>query len=328
MELENYTISGKHVLHYGELIIHESDVNDDFFIPGKYEFYLKEVHDLQRLVEINGTVYTNLRIPHQEEIVNVLAKTVEQIRDENWFTDSNLSQQQFATLEKIVARALMNFNLDDKSKMGLIGELHVLDSIIANAPAYIDKNTIVESWQGHKTKSRDFIFESHCIEVKTTIKNESIHHINNLNQVDPTDDDGGITNLFLASIGLEYGGDGFSIPSLIDSILSKIDGDELKRDFLNNVQQYGVHMIGYNHNVMKNWTQFQDVFSINFERHYNMRDPNIKTLRFNNLIGMNAVIEKTIKYTIKLDSVIQGSINNPMDISGLVTDLFSNDGID
>ena len=97
MELENYTISGKHVLHYGELIIHESDVNDDFFIPGKYEFYLKEVHDLQRLVEINGTVYTNLRIPRQEEIVNVLAKTVEQIRDENWFTDSNLSQQQFAT---------------------------------------------------------------------------------------------------------------------------------------------------------------------------------------------------------------------------------------
>ena len=84
-------------------------------------------------------------------------------------------------------------------------------------------------------------------------------------------------------------------------------------------------MIGYNHNVMKNWTQFQDVFSINFERHYNMRDPNIKTLRFNNLTGMNAVIEKTIKYTIKLDPVIQGSINNPMDISGLVTDLFSND---
>ena len=134
MDLENYTISGKHVLHYGELIIHESDVNDDFFIPGEYEFYRKEVHDLQRLVEINGTVYTNLRIPHQEEIVNVLAKTVEQIKDGNWFTDSNLSQQQFATLENIVAKALMNFNLDDKSKMGLIGELHVLDSIIAYAP--------------------------------------------------------------------------------------------------------------------------------------------------------------------------------------------------
>ena len=137
MEFENYTISGKHVLHYGELIIHESDVNDDFFIPGEYEFYRKEVHDIQRLVEINGTVYTNLRIPHQEEIVNVLAKTVEQIRDENWFTDSDHSQQQFATLENVVAKALMNFNLDDKSKIGLIGELHVLDSIVANAPTYI-----------------------------------------------------------------------------------------------------------------------------------------------------------------------------------------------
>ena len=108
-------------------------------------------------------------------------------------------------------------------------------------------------------------------------------------------------------------------------IVSKIDGDELKSDFLNNVQQYGVHMIGYNHNVMKNWTQFQDVFSINFERYYNMRDPNIKTLRFNNLIGMDAVIEKTIKYTIKLEPVIQGSINNPMDIPRLVIDLFSDD---
>jgi len=325
LEIESFIISGKKLEFFGNLIIHRSDIDDDYFIPGEYEFYRKEVHDLQRLVNINNKVYTNLRIPHQDEISKVIAKTVEQIMDENWFTDATISQKQFTKFETVVAKGIMNFSFDDNSKLGLIGELYVLDLIMNLAPDAINRNTIVSSWQGHRTKSRDFIFEQHCIEVKSTTSNESTHHIHNLNQVDSIDDDGGITKLFLASIGIEFSELGFSIPSVVESIISKIPDSEVQNQFLHNVQKYGIHMIGYNHKVMNNWIQFQDTHSINFERYYEMSDPNINVLRYSDVAEMSAVIEKSIKFKIKLDPVIQGSIDNPKNMIGLLDDMYSGD---
>ena len=44
-------------------------------------------------------------------------------------------------------------------------------------------------------KIKRFYLRDTCIEIKTTTGNQSTHMINNLNQVDPRDDDGGITRV-------------------------------------------------------------------------------------------------------------------------------------
>ena len=322
MEIEDFVISGKKLSYYGQLIIHSDKPDSDFFIPGEYEFRHKEVHDIQRLVKINGKIYTYLKIPYQEEIIAIIATSLEQIKDEDWFADSAQSQNQFTRFENIIAKAILSFGLDHNSKIGLIGELFLLDSILSSAPQTVKRDDIIQCWYGHATKSRDFIFGNHCIEVKSTTNEESIHHINNINQVDPRDDDGGITCLFLASVGLKLDDNGHTIPSLVASILTKVPSEERKKGFLESVRNYGIHIIGYNHVTMNQWKQFQDSYEIAFDRYYDMSDSNVKVIRFADIEQMSAVIDKTITYKIKLDTNIHGSPGNPKNLQELLTSIF------
>jgi len=323
MSETEYSIDENIYLKRGEIIIAYYEYEIDYFIPGEYELKLSTVNEISKIVKLNDKLYTRIKIPKQDEIINILSKTLEIIEKEKWFTHIDKSQQQFSRFEGVIAKSLTKFKLNENTKIGLIGELYVLNSILnlVSKKEYYDE--IINGWFGFISKSRDFIFGGKCIEVKSTTNEKSIHHISNLNQVDHVDDDGGTTDLFMASIGLSKQDEGISIPSLVESIISNLDDENLQTQVLENISKYGSYGIGYNHNRMINWSQFQTKYQILFERYYDMSDPNIKLLRFSDLVGMTSLIEKSITYKIELESVIEGSENNPFSLQELVLLIFN-----
>ena len=96
----------------------------------------------------------------------------------------------------------------------------------------------------------------------------------------------------------------------------------MQKKFLDDVRHYGVNSIGYNHERMANWSQFQENYQVLFSRFYNMGDPNIKVIRFSDLSEMMAVNERTVKYQINLDPIIEDSSNNPLNLEEFTDYLF------
>ncbi|MDC1420244.1 PD-(D/E)XK motif protein [Euryarchaeota archaeon] len=323
MNEREYNLSEEIYSKKGNIIIAEYEYEIEYFIPGEYELKIPIVNEISKLVELNDKIHTRITIPNQDEIMNLLSKTIEIIEKDNWFSDKNKHQLEFSTFERVLAKSLTKFNLDQNTKIGLIGELHLLKSILSIKSDIEKHKEIINGWFGYISKSRDFIYGNTCIEVKTTTKSQSIHHISNLNQVDPVDDDGGITDLYLASIGISKEDEGMSIPSLVESIISLLSDDALKSIIIDNISNFGYHNIGYNHHRMKDWSQFQNKYDISFERYYNMSDSNIKILRHSDINGMTSVIGKTITYQIELGAEIFGSENNPISSQELIEIIFN-----
>jgi len=321
---KDYKIKNKNVEEFGKgLLIESSEYDNHYFVRGNYEIKHILVHQISKLTELNGTEYMLLQVPNQKEISDIMLNINNQIRDENWFSSPlDGGQKQFTKFESHLRKALAEFNPDDNSKIGLLGELYILDSFLKLKSSENEEEKIINAWSGYQSTSRDFIFGDCCVEVKTTTKSESTHEINNLNQVDPRDDDGGITELFLASIGVGKKEDGESIVSLTNSIVEKIKENDLQKKFLDDVRHYGVNSIGYNHERMANWSQFQENYQVLFSRFYNMGDPNIKVIRFSDLSEMMAVNERTVKYQINLDPIIEDSSNNPLNLEEFTDYLF------
>ena len=309
----NYRFKNKNTQEFGKgLLIEKSEFNNYYHVRGNYEIKNPLVHEISKLTQLNGTEYMRLEVPNQKEISDMMQSINQRVKDEQWFTEELKGQNEFSQFEKYLRKALAEFRLNDNSKLGLLGELSIINSLIKRDEWKTKQKIIIDAWSGYQSTSRDFIFDKQCIEVKTTTKHESTHEINNLNQVDPRDDDGGITELFLASIGLDRKEDGYSIVSMTNSILEAIEDEELKQIFLENIRHYGVNSIGYDHNRMANWTQFQESYQMTFRRFYNMADPKIKVIRFSDIVEMKAVNERSLSYQINLDENIEGASNNPM----------------
>ena len=101
---------------------------------------------------------------------------------------------------------------------------------------------------GIQFKITRFYFQiKYCVETKTTTLEDSTHHINNLNQVDPIDEHGGGTTL-LGKCWVIEDEEGTDIPSLMDSLLEEIgDEEKLKEDLISKCSKYGIFNIGYDH---------------------------------------------------------------------------------
>ena len=138
--------------------------------------------------------------------------------------DSEVRQNSFRVIENTLESALSEPSRWHVGEtIGLFGELYLLRKL-----ARLNSG-VVNFWQGYSSKSRDFIFKSkYCVEVNNNIE-DSTHHINNLNQVDPIDEHGGGTTLYLASIGVIEDEEGTDIPSLMDSLLEEIGDEEKQR---------------------------------------------------------------------------------------------------
>tara|TARA_Y100000589_G_scaffold331286_1_gene384163 strand:+ start:6503 stop:7480 length:978 start_codon:yes stop_codon:yes gene_type:complete len=309
-------IKEKHELRYGEgMYTIENGYDISYFIKGEYEITDPIVNTVTRPVEYTKNKDRGLEIslPNQYEITSIMNSICDDVKNGNWFTRPDIDgQEQFTKLEAHIRKAITKYTPDMSSKIGLVGELFLLHSFLESQNLEVEE--IIRSWSGHSTKSRDFIFGDTCIEIKTTTGNQSTHMINNLNQVDPRDDDGGVTRLFLGSIGIEFNLGGLSIVDLTNKIINKIEDEEVRKKFLNNLKSYGVNTIGYDHERMNDWEQFNQKFSIIFSRFYDMGDENIKLIRFSDVTDMIQLNEKTVSYQITLEENISGSINNPMQL--------------
>ena len=303
-------LNSKSVHQHGKLIVVVNEDHVDWIIPGKYGFTSKIALDMSKNIQLNGVDYTLIQIPNQDEITAMLYGVADQIEDEKWFTEAEKSKSDFSRVEQAITKAMHKFKLNDTSIIGLIGELTVLYKMLQSCGD--ERKSVLNSWKGHSSTSRDFIFDDVCVEVKTTRMSKSTHHIHGLNQVDVTDDDGGVTQLFVASIGLEENDEGESLSDLVKKLaLLDFEKEELE-ELINAIKSYGVNSIGYDHRLMKNWEQFNVKFKINFERYYDMSDSNIKIPKHSDFDSMIHLVAKTLKFLINLpDVVVEGQ--NPKD---------------
>jgi hypothetical protein len=306
--MDDYVVNLNSKLVYvrGRLIVVENENQVDWIIPGKYGFTSKIALDMSKNIQLNGEDYTLIQIPNQDDVTALLYGVAEQIEVEEWFTEAEKSKSDFSRVEQVITKAMHKFKLNDSSIIGLIGELTVLHKMLQSCDAS-EKKRVLASWKGHSSTSRDFIFDDVCVEVKTTRMDKSTHHIHGLNQVDVTDDDGGVTQLFIASIGLEEHNEGESLSGLVQKIaLLDFEEGELE-ELINAIKSYGVNSIGYDHRLMKNWEQFNVSFKINFERYYDMSDSNIKIPKHSDFDSMIHLVTKTLKFLINLpDVVVEG----------------------
>jgi hypothetical protein len=309
--MKNYEVNldSKKVHQYGRLIVVENEKQVDWIIPGKYGFTSKIALDMSKVIQLNDEDYTLIKIPDQDEIHAMLVGVAQKINDEKWFEEKEKSKSEFSRVEQAITKAMHKFKLNDASIIGLIGELTILHKMLQSCDES-EKNRILDSWKGHSSKSRDFIFDNLCVEVKTTRMSRSTHHIHGLNQVDVTDDDGGVTQLYLASIGLEEHDEGESLSGLVSKLTHLGIEDEKLTGLIDAIKSYGVNSIGYDHRLMNSWEQFNVKFKINFERYYDMSDSNIKLPKHSDFDSMVHLVTKTLKFQIDLPDVVVEN-NNP-----------------
>jgi hypothetical protein len=313
--MSNYTVDlkAKNVGQYGELIIVRTEEEYHWIIPGRFEITKPIVHGMSKRIQLNKKDYTLIKLPNQREVQILLRGIVKECRTDKWFSDSTKSQSEFAKVESAIARAMHKFKLNDNSIIGLIGELTILYQMLVSCDA-TERTKTLAAWKGHSSTSRDFIFDGVCVEVKTTRKEKSTHYIHGLNQIDATDDDGGDTRLFLASIGLEEDDDGVSLSETVEKF-SSLDLDKEKmKQLLEAIKSYGVNTIGYDHKLMKTWEQFNVKFMINFERYYDMSDSNIKLPKHSDFDDMTHLVTKTLMFFIDLPDEVTADVN-PKDFS-------------
>ena len=122
---------------------------------------------------------------------------------------------------------------------GLIGELYFLDSIL------VDKYSIddaINAWSGADGTTKDFSKDEDWYEIKavsTSAVSVKISSISQLSSKTP----GHLVIIKLEAMSPAFSNGKSSVNELFDSILMKIDTDELKELFLGKIQAYGVSMV-------------------------------------------------------------------------------------
>ncbi|MDJ1372614.1 PD-(D/E)XK motif protein [Gulosibacter molinativorax] len=131
-----------------------------------------------------------------------------------------------ATFRLSVSEALSSFKdllsnrqrLTDEKELGLIGELLVLQHVLAE----IGEEEALVSWLGPRAEEHDFGFADFDAEIKTTKSESRTHLIGSESQLEPSRD----RPLFLVSIQLTLAGGAsraITLPSLIADIRSRLE---------------------------------------------------------------------------------------------------------
>lgn len=221
----------------------------------------------------------------------------------------------FPEVEGFIELVIRRVLLPHDALLGLVGELLVFDHLLEALKQVPDLSQPdpVGLWQGHSRKSRDFRLNRLGLEVKTTSRASSHHHIGGLDQVEPRTLDGEQTEaLYLASIGLREDASAparFSVAGLTNSILTKLDGD-CGTKFLDQLRGYGPDdCVGYDHATMADWEPYSRGFSMTFPpRVYDMSDPNIRVIRRSGLQEhFPFVMPEGISFIMDLPDEIPGS---------------------
>jgi hypothetical protein len=124
--------------------------------------------------------------------------------------------------------------MSEAAQLGLCGELCFLEALIAARGL-----DALKAWTGPRGESHDFRIESDEFEVKSTKRNQRIHIVNGLRQLEPTTG----KRLFLLSLHFELAGSGsgYSLPERISKLRGLVDGDGVRRGEL----EEGIKRTGY-----------------------------------------------------------------------------------
>ena len=242
----------------------------------------------------------------------------------------------FQAVEPILEMALRRLAPSDAVIVGLIGELRVLTLLLAEASTTESKTRVLESWGGHRQQARDFVAGRIGIEVKTTTRSASIHHVSSISQVDPHRDGYGQPDevLYLVSIGLAVPENPrdptatISLPRSVDDVLLLLGSStnpnartELQSLLLIRVHSYLA--AGYDHDTMRAWPAYQNKYSLAFMRIYDMVDPNVNVLRLADAERYTAVNQNSVNYEITLPEQVTGDLNPQLDLLGFARAIVS-----
>lgn len=225
----------------------------------------------------------------------------------------------FARTEPIVELAIERLRMSNEVVLGLAGELLMLDALCRRASD--DKVAqAVESWDGWRKSSRDFVWGTTGVEVKTTTRGTSSHLVQGVHQVELNDgEDGGVPEdrLYLVSIGLQAadpGGNSFSIPQLVHRIIDRMEATGCGGDvgkFLSRTSEYGIESGGgYDHNTMADDPFYAASFLTTFFRAYDMSDEAVEILRRDDIAARHHVDVSSVRF--RVDLPVSARNDNPV----------------
>jgi hypothetical protein len=241
-------------------------------------------------------------------------------------------QVAFSAVEPLIALALTREMVTDLTLMGLIGELALLEALLAATPPD-SASDVLRSWAGSAPSARDFQLGTVGVEVKTTQGASSIHHVEGVHQVElgHSNDNVAETALFLLSLGISWIADmdeGESLPELVDSILTRMPGIDGRVDLLARIKQYGGDAaVGYDHQRDREKVRYSTRFYFRFERLYDMCDDRLKLLSSAHLAGLANVDPGSVTFRVVLNDRIRGEHNPVTGWSALTSRILSEAGL-
>lgn len=267
-------------------------------------------HHQWATVDGEGLSATRLLLPNEPHFDRVAAFICAELQLNN--VDDSVPAA-FRRSEEIIDLALTRASVDADALLGLCGELLFLDALIRADPDSATR-TLMQSWAGHQRSSRDLQLGSIGVEVKTTAKAASVHHIQGPHQVELGNPVGGVqeTGLFLLSIGLVWLPNdqpvGFTLHKIVSTLTSTLNTGD-RAEFLGRISGYaGSAGRGYEHDSPEIAPEFRRPFTTSFVRLYDMTDSRIRLPRSDVLSGMDLVPE-SVSYRIRLPLQVNGSLN-------------------
>lgn len=239
----------------------------------------------------------------------------------------------FSQTEPLIEMMLRRTALSDDEILGLLGELRFLEALLIVAVDSKQKILAVDAWRGHERASKDFVYGSQSVEVKSSSGDRSIHRISSVMQVDPrrSESNEPLEELYLLSLGFksiaasDENKIGISLPSQVEIILQKLaptsnihHRSDIEELFLAKVASYGsLGGLGYVHDEMKHWSAYQAQWQQGFLRVYDMSDDAIQVLRRRDVQGRAHVILDSVSFDVDLPDHISGDVNPHNDLFAL-----------
>lgn len=241
---------------------------------------------------------------------------------ENGVEDS--PQEAFLRSERVIALAIARGGISNQALVGLVGELVLLAALLKNA-TLADRESILDAWKGAGPSSRDFQFGHVGIEVKTTAKTDSSHHLQGLHQVTLGTSVDGVPEsaLFLLSLGLKWlpldAQAGRTLPSLVDEVLGYLPIGPAGSRFLELVHAYGGDgPIGYSHEEDRGKALYRRPFMLIFERLYDMADPGILLPDLEALAPYRHMDADSLSFRVELPAQVRGDLNPVVGLRAIV----------
>ena len=242
---------------------------------------------------------------------------------------STKHQVAFSRVEPLISMLLRRVELGDNVLLGVIGELSLLDALTRLAPPE-EVAELVQAWKGFAPSARDFQIRRVGVEVKTTISDVSVHHIQGFHQVELGHAIDGVPEekLYLLSLGFaavpESTQGGISVPSLVDLISARVESDQVRTGFTARVRQYGGDAaIGYDHTTDRDRPRFSRRLVPMFERLYDLADERLKILRRADVQSYTNVDADSLEFRIDLPSQVTGELNPITGMRSIATALLN-----